>query len=101
MQPHRIGEIIADRPFHLLDQPGNEVRLLIGRPRPAEEGDDWCCPYQILGVGDEIVRAGMGVDALQALQLVITKAVPAWLAKLLEENPSLRWEDAEYGDFGL
>jgi RHS repeat-associated protein len=96
-----IGDLIAERRFHLLDRPGFQVSLLIGRPRPVAGGDDWCCPYQIVGVGDEVVRAAMGVDALQSLQLVITKAVPAWLTKTLAENPGLRWEDAEPGDLGL
>lgn len=101
MRPVEVGEIIVERRFHLLDQPDADVRLRIGRPQPTEDPHEWYCPYQFVGVGDGIVRAGRGVDGLQALQLVVTRAVPAWLGALLKEHPSLRWEDAEHGDFGL
>ena len=101
MDTHEIGDVIANRRYRLLDQPEREIDVLIGRPRLTDDGHDWCCPYQIVGVGDESVRRCLGVDAFQSLQLVMTKAVPAWLKQLLEEHPSLRWEDAEAGDFGL
>jgi len=100
MRPTELGDVIAERQFHLLDRPGQKVSLVIGRPRPHEGGGDWYCPYQVVGLGDEVVRHGIGVDALQALQLVISRAVPAWLALLFSDNPTLRWEDADPGDLG-
>jgi hypothetical protein len=84
----------------LLDRPDHVVAVLVGRPQLAANGIDWECRYQIVGVGDETVREGSGVDSLQALQLVLTRAVPAWLDALHKEHPALRWEDAESGDFG-
>jgi len=45
------------------------------------ESDDWMCPYQIVGLGDESVKFAGGVDGMQAL-LLATHTLPAELASL-------------------
>jgi hypothetical protein len=49
------------------------VTVMVGRPVPDLETPyhDWCCPYQLRGIGDEVVRGVFGVDAMQALILAL------------------------------
>ena len=96
-----IVDVIAQRRFRLLDQPGRDVRALVGRPSPTTDGEDYMCTYQIVGIGDESVRSATGIDAIQAIELVISTALPAWLNALREDYPDLRWEDAEPGNLGF
>lgn len=72
-----LGEVIAERYFEAEDEAGvrREVILRIGKPMPdQEEGGDWCCPYQIVGFGDDQVNAAYGVDPVQALLFSLQKA---------------------------
>ena len=72
-----IGEVIAERYFQLQDEAGvrSEVVLRIGKPLPdPKAGGDWCCPYQIVGFGDDKVTAVFGVDPMQALLFGLQKA---------------------------
>lgn len=96
-----IVDVIAERRFRLIDQPDRVVRAVVGRPCPTADGRDYTCTYQITGIGDESVRSVTGIDAIQALQLVISTALPAWLQALREGYPGLRWEDAEPGNLGF
>jgi len=95
--------IIAQRRLRLWDEPERDVRVLIGQPEPDPESsaDDHRCPYQVIGIGDQEMRYGYGVDGIQALELVISRALPAWLGVLKKEYPTLGWEDADTGDFGF
>lgn len=97
---NRVDDVVAERYFHFVDDPKRRARVIVGRPRIVDDGE-YKCSYQILGVGDEEVRTASGIDGIQALQLVLTKAIPAWLARLHNEHPNLRWEDADGGDFGF
>ena len=48
------------------------MSVRVGAPVPDPRvGGDWMCPGQVLGLGDEKVRAAHGVDAIQALQLCL------------------------------
>jgi hypothetical protein len=48
------------------------VVVRIGKPLPDPlPGGDWFCPGQILGLGDEAVRASFGIDSLQAFLLSV------------------------------
>lgn len=85
-----IGRIVAVRRLESGTDPRVAVTVEIGAPRKTRGQDDCFCPYRILGSGDATVRAAYGVDAVQALQLVM-RAIGAALAKL----PDLRWLDGE------
>lgn len=62
---------IAVRTLHLADRPDETVEIFIGKPFAKSE-DEWHCPYRILGGGEDLNFAIIGVDAVQALQLVFT-----------------------------
>jgi|SRR5215472_1029963 len=100
-----LGDVIATRILLIDDVTGSErtVTVRIGRPQMfSEPPDDYFVPYQIAGAGSEKVRYGAGVDAVQALQLVM-KMIGADLEALNREYAgAIRWESGQsQGDFGF
>ncbi|WP_407676264.1 DUF6968 family protein [Plantactinospora alkalitolerans] len=99
---YQLGDIVAERQVDAIAEDGSRtpVVLRIGNPLPdALPGGDWYCPHQILGLGDEAVRASFGVDSLQALLL----SVYALRLKLAEraETASVRLDWLGQPDLGL
>ncbi|GAA2841821.1 DUF6968 family protein [Nonomuraea rubra] len=74
---YELGEIMAERQIEAVTADGarSQVTVRFGRPRPDElsTSGDWCCPHQIVGLGEEGVGASFGVDSLQALLLSVYK----------------------------
>jgi len=102
MTPRKdIVEIIARRELFLDDNgERRKVTLLLGKPHKDPHYEEYSCPYQILGAGDEKVRAVCGIDEVQALQLTI-RVLGAELYSLNRElGGKLRWL-GEPGDFGF
>lgn len=68
-----MGDIIAERALTLLEDSGSsrQVFVRLGKPQSSPQGDESCCPFQIIGIGDEKVRHVFGIDAFQALQLTV------------------------------
>ena len=64
-----VGEIIAERELEIAD--GRTVQVVIGKPRPFPDGNDYLCPFQIIGLGKEIIIGAGGVDSLQALIMAL------------------------------
>ena len=67
-----VGDVIASRELTLDET--SKVTVLIGKPLrlPIErEWEDWRCPYQKLGGGDDRVRCAYGIDPVQALFLAL------------------------------
>ena len=65
-----LADVIATRTLQIADdagQPSRDVRIVLGRPLEESSGE-WCCPYQIVGLGDEVIRRVSGLDAIQSLQ---------------------------------
>jgi hypothetical protein len=75
-----------------------DVRVVVGVP--VKDGDDYVCPYQIRGLGDESVRGMHGIDGVQALQLTL-RVLAAELAVMKEEHPGLIWPDDSSGSLGF
>jgi hypothetical protein len=74
VQLQDMCDVIATRDLIVREANGSERTLTvrIGRPQMSSESpDDYFVPYQIVGAGSEKVRYGAGVDAVQALQLVM------------------------------
>jgi hypothetical protein len=97
-----LGDVIAERQLDAVGQGGREpVVVRIGKPfpDPLSPGRDWCCPYQIVGLGAEAVDAAFGVDSLQAFLLAVY-AVQLKLAQRAEEA-AVRVEWLEQEDLGL
>jgi len=73
MQPIRLDEIIATRTYEWLrgESAVEEVIINIGKPYPFDDGIDFICPYQIVTRERDKKLYAAGVDAVQALQLVM------------------------------
>lgn len=65
--PKRLGAPIASREL-ARDGSGKPIHVFIWKPFKVRE-EEWACPYQIKGLGDEAIRYSYGSDAMQALQL--------------------------------
>ncbi len=96
---HRVANAIAVRRFTVADEPGREVVLTIGKPRPdPKPGGAWMCSVLIEGIPKERRRNIYGVDAIQALQLALTYA----RHELDASGLALTWRDPHApGDIGL
>ena len=98
-----LGEIIATRMLHLVDERGHKrpVSVFIGKPEPAEDASGYKCPYQVIGIGSQETQLARGVDSIQALQSAITLA-GASLRRLNEEvGGRLVWNGGPKGELGF
>jgi hypothetical protein len=104
MKLENVGEAIATRRLQFLGEPGREVLISLGRPRPSPdspESGEYFCPFQITGAGDERVRYAAGVDGFQALELAL-KLIGSVLYRLNSQaGGRLRWEFDESGGLGF
>jgi hypothetical protein len=104
MKLETVGEVIAVRKLQLSGEPSSEILVKLGKPQPfpdSPEADDFYCPFQITGAGDERVRYAAGVDGFQAIELTV-KLIGVVLSKLSRElNGRLRWECDENGGIGF
>jgi hypothetical protein len=67
----KVGQLIGER--ELVDaRSGKHVVVRIGVPRPFSEDGGWYCPYEIHTEQPRVSYAA-GLDAIQALQLVMRK----------------------------
>ena len=66
-----IGTIIATRVLTLAAT--KTVTISIGTPTAYPDGNDFYCPYQIVGIGSGQIRYASGVDSFQALYLAMKK----------------------------
>src|SRR6185503_9048412 len=65
-----LGLVIASRT--LSSASNGRITIRIGQPyTPPDYGNNFCCPYQIDGVGDGKIRYGSGVDSLQSLFIAL------------------------------
>ncbi|MFT3764081.1 MAG: hypothetical protein QM820_00930 [Minicystis sp.] len=97
----RIANPIAVRRFLVVDEPGREVVLTIGKPRldqSSRSPGTWFCSVLIEGIPDERRRRVHGVDAVQALQLAMEYARRALDASGVAVT---LFEHGEPGDTGL
>jgi hypothetical protein len=75
MTAYRLGEVVAERRLECVAMDGARTPVVIRfgtpHPDPLSTNGDWCCPHQIVGLGEETVGASFGVDSLQALLLSV------------------------------
>jgi len=103
MEFETVGEIIASRMLHLIDENGNKrpVSVFVGTPRPSRSDPGYECPFQIIGVGNQNTHVGRGRDSIQALQSALT-LLGAKLHHLNDEvGGRLNWEGGAPGDLGF
>jgi len=98
-----LGEIVAVREFQAIDGSAltRKVRVLIGKPEPFPEGPGYYCPFQISGAGSEDIKYAVGIDAVQALQLVMVMIGATLEFRNQELGGILRWGGRSEGDFGF
>ena len=74
MEFESIGEIIASRMLHIVDEHGHKrpVSVFIGKPQPLADSSGYQCAYQIIGVGNQETQIGRGRDSVQALKTAMT-----------------------------
>jgi hypothetical protein len=65
-----IGTVVARR--ELLLSGRKKVTVEIGKPRKFRGSPDYFCPFRIRGIGDDFLSRTGGIDAIQALELVMT-----------------------------
>jgi hypothetical protein len=98
-----LGDIIATRTLDYIGQGKQRlvVDIAIGKPRQFSDSEDYYVPYRIKGVGVEKLGYAAGVDAVQALQLVM-RGIGADLLSISRKLPGqLRWIGNEPGEYGF
>jgi hypothetical protein len=100
MEFESVGEIIASRMLHLIDENGNKrpVSVFVGKPQPSREGPGYECPFQIIGIGSQNTHVGHGRDSIQALKTALV-LLDANLHQLNDElRGRLAWEGGAPGE---
>jgi hypothetical protein len=98
---NELGDTMMERDFQSLDSEGNSgtIKLRIGKPYFDPEASTsltWRCPYQIIGIGSEKIKAAPGFDAINALQVCLQMA-EAYLESY--RHMEITWQDED--DLGL
>ena len=80
---NELGTKIAERKLEIHRPDGNvePVIVRIGMPFQVDGDQDYCCPYEISSEIKTKLRGVLGIDSLQALDLVLA-AIRADLASL-------------------
>lgn len=101
MKLDSVGQVLGSRDLTMSD--GHKVVVLIGVPTKVPDGgDDYVCPYQIVGIGDGGVRYAMGIDSFQALQLTLKKIGTDLYTSEEAKAGGLSWEGGSVqGDLGF
>lgn len=102
MHFENIGEIIATRNLHFLDE--NDIKrtvsVFVGKPQQSPDSL-YYCPFQVIGIGSQKTQAAQGQDSVQALQ----SALILIAAKLNHLNTELGgrlvWNGGIKGDLGF
>lgn len=103
MEFESVGEIIASRMLHLIDEHGNKrpVSVFVGKPQPSHSDPGYECPFQIIGIGNQNTHVGHGRDSIQALQTALV-LLGENLHNLNEElGGRLFWQSGSKGGLGF
>lgn len=67
-----LGDVIAERVLEARKGSTSCIATVrIGRPVKSANAPDYRCPYQIAGIGDNVVRSASGEDSMQAMELAL------------------------------
>lgn len=90
MKIDSVGQVLCGRELALRD--GKPVSVIIGMPQSLPDGhEDYFCPFQIIGIGNEKVRYGVGVDAVQAVWLTLQMIGARLYASPEARSGALSW----------
>ena len=91
---------IAERELARRDGVEGTVIVRLGCPEPDPDcpyGVDWRCAFEIVGLGDDTIQYGHGVDSFNALQ----NALIGIRALLLRSKIPLHWTLTKTNDIGF
>lgn len=103
MEFESVGEIIASRMLHLIDENGHKrpVSVFVGKPQASRIDPGYECPFQIIGLGSQDTHVGRGCDSIQALKTALT-LIGSKLNELNEQlGGGLVWEGGPPGELGF
>jgi len=103
MDLRELKETIAVRELSFTERQGStrNVKISIGKPEPFPDSEGYYCPFQISGAGSETIRYAAGVDAVQALQLVMVMIGTRLKFLATEIEGEFHWADDKEGGFGF
>ncbi len=93
-----MTSVLASREMIWKHKDGVETPVIVNLgpplPRFAEHvaDNEWYCTFQIVGLGDETVRAVIGVDGIQALYLALKT-----VGKIIAASPPGRAGELDWG----
>ena len=98
-----LGEIIATRMLHLIDEHRQKrpVSVFIGMPRQAKTSTGYECPYQVIGLGGQETQLAHGADSIQALQSAMMLVAASLNNLSLESGGRLVWTGDAKGSLGF
>jgi hypothetical protein len=101
MQLNTIGQVFITRTLKLSHTLSTDVTITIGKPQKFPDGQDYYCPFQIMGLGDEKVNRVGGIDEVQALLLAL-EDVGTRLSETEEyKQGHLTWIGSDEGNLGF
>ena len=103
MEFEGVGEIIATRQLHYLDETNRKriVSVFVGKPQPSSDAKDYQCLFQLIGIGHQKTQVARGYDSIQALQSALILAA-ASIHHLNEKlGRQLVWEGGAKGELGF
>jgi len=99
MDEYELGHVIAEREYSYAD--GGTLVIRIGAPQPFPEHTSYFCAYEWIDSGKVRTSRAGGVDAIQALQIVLNMIAVDLYVFNESKNNTIRWEDADEGDICL
>ncbi|WP_139181784.1 DUF6968 family protein [Edaphosphingomonas haloaromaticamans] len=101
MTDHLVDNVIATRELEL--NGSGKVTIVIGTPFAVDEArEEFWCHYQIIGVGAEKIKHGIGADTFQALCVTLYKVSHELYFSDEYQKGDLKWEGGmTIADLGL
>jgi hypothetical protein len=93
----RVANPIAVRSLSVAGEPGREIVITIGKPRPEPDPSVWRCSFLVDGIPKARRRVAYGVDSLQAVQ----NAVEGARRVLQASGLACTWHGGLPGEIGL
>jgi hypothetical protein len=102
MEFDSLGEIVATRTLHLIDEKGHTrpVSVFIGKPEADEDAGYRCC-YQVIGIGSQETKLAWGSDSIQALHSAMVLAGDFLQHLNRELGGRISWNGDTTGDLGF
>lgn len=98
MKDEKIRNPIA---WRTLSMGGESVFVTIGQPELLQSDDEFACQYSIRWRGKNLCHRVIGIDAIQAIQLVMTRIGTELMALAKENNLQITWLADTPGEIGF